>query len=278
MESSIYQIIWNHWHPHPEVVIGLTLIQFSYIFIVGRYNRYANYGQEVVASQIMAFTSGIIIIAVCLLSPLHYISDNYLFSAHMLQHVLLTLLAPPLLIFGIPDWAITKFLGIPFLSHIMRVLTYPLVAFVSFNLTFSIWHMPQLYHYSVSFHWIHIVEHSMFIVTATMMWWPIASRSRQLPKLTYPLRIIYLFFLSIAQIIVFGMITFSTNPLYDWYINAPRIFGISAMLDQQLGGIIMKVGGGGVFLTLLVIIFLKWYKSEQNETTGLSGQEKDVFR
>jgi len=209
---------------------------------------------------------------------LHYISDNYLFSAHMLQHVLLTLLAPPLLIFGIPDWVITKSLGIPVLSNMMRVFTYPLVAFISFNLTFSIWHIPQLYQYSVSFHWVHIIEHSMFIITAILMWWPIASRSRLLPKLNYPLRIIYLFFLSIAQIIVFGMITFSSDPLYDWYINAPRLFGISAMLDQQIGGIIMKVGGGGVFLTLLITIFLKWYKNEQDTPGDYAASGKDVFQ
>ena len=71
------------------------------MFMVGRYNRYANDGQQVLVSQIMAFTCGIIIIAICLLSPLHFISDNYLFSGHMLQHVLLTLLAPPLIIYGI---------------------------------------------------------------------------------------------------------------------------------------------------------------------------------
>ena len=248
------------------------------MFMVSRYNRYANDGQQVAVNQMVAFTLGIIIIAICLLSPLHYISDNYLFSAHMLQHVLLTLLAPPLIIYGIPDSAITKSLGIPFLSNIMRFLTHPLVAFISFNLTFSIWHMPQLYHYSVSFHWIHVVEHLMFIFTAILMWWPLASRSHLLPKLSYPLRIIYLFFLSIAQIIVFGMITFSNAPLYDWYINAPRVFGISAMLDQQLGGIIMKVGGGGVFLTLLVIIFLKWYRDEQNTKGDYSTHERDVFR
>jgi len=247
------------------------------MFWVGKHNRNAVDG-EVSVGQIMAFTLGIIIIAICLLSPLHYISDNYLFSAHMLQHVLLTLLAPPLIIFGIPDQAITKSLEIPFLSNIMYFLTHPLVAFISFNLTFSIWHMPQLYHYSVSLHWVHVVEHSMFIFTAILMWWPIASRSRLLPKLNYPLRIIYLFFLSIAQIIVFGMITFSSAPLYDWYINAPRLFGISAMLDQQIGGIIMKVVGGGVFLTLLITIFLKWYKNEQNTPSDYAVSGKDVFR
>ncbi|SVB18917.1 uncharacterized protein METZ01_LOCUS171771 [marine metagenome] len=277
MESSIYQIIWNHWHPHPEVIIGLILVQLTYMFWVGKHNRNV-VGGEISIGQIMAFTLGIIIIAICLLSPLHYISDNYLFSAHMLQHVLLTLLAPPLIIFGIPDQAINKSLEIPFLSNMMRFLTHPLVAFISFNLTFSIWHMPQLYHYSVSLHWVHVVEHSMFIFTAILMWWPIASRSRLLPKLNYPLRIIYLFFLSIAQIIVFGMITFSNDPLYDWYINAPRLFGISAMLDQQIGGIIMKVGGGGVFLTLLITIFLKWYKNEQNTPGDYTVSEKDVFQ
>ena len=77
---------------------------------------------------------------------------------------------------------------------------------------------------------------------------------------------IYLFVMSVAQIVVFGPITFSREPLYQWYVDAPRIWSISVLSDQQIGAIIMKVGGGLLFITLLIIAFYRWYKSEEGET------------
>jgi cytochrome c oxidase assembly factor CtaG len=72
--------------------------------------------------------------------------------------------------------------------------------------------------------------------------------------------------MSLAQIIVFGIITFAPEPIYTHYVDAPRIWNISALLDQQIGGIIMKVGSGFLFLTIIIFIFLKWFDSESKDT------------
>ena len=127
---------------------------------------------------------------------------------------------------------------------------------------FSIWHLPNLYHTSVTNHYIHISEHLMFMSTAIIMWIPIFSRINELPKLSYLLQLPYIFILSIGQILVFAPITFSSEPIYQWYINAPRIWNITPLTDQQLGGIIMKVGSGAIFLSLMIIAFFNWYKEE----------------
>jgi putative membrane protein len=224
---------------------------------------------------VATFTLGVLVIFVALLSPLHVLSDSYLFSAHMLQHVLLTLVAPPLLILGTPDWLIRPLLRPDLLLMAARLATRPVVAFVAFNVVFSIWHIPALYDVSVTNHAVHIGEHLLFIGTALLMWWPITSTMPELPRLSYPLQIVYLLMLSIAQIIVFGPVTFSREPLYEWYSNAPRIWSLSPLFDQQIGALIMKIGGGAIFMTLLIVAFFRWYRREEEQTKAERASRDD---
>ena len=98
------------------------------------------------------------------------------------------------------------------------------------------------------------------------MWWPIAGTLPEIPRLSYPATMAYLFLLSIAPIIVFAPITFAREPLYQWYVGAPRIWAISPVLDQQLGAIIMKLGSGIFFLVLIVVAFFRWYGREEENT------------
>ena len=258
--------IWTHWHGHPDVLIGLAVLQGLYLLGVGPVRERYGLAEGVDPRQIATFTLGVLVIFVSLLSPLHILSDQYLFSAHMLQHVLLTLVAPPLLIIGTPDWLIRPLLRPDPLFIGARLLTHPVAAFAVFNIVFSMWHIPALYNLSVTNHAVHIGEHLLFIGTALLMWWPITSTMPELPRLAYPLQMVYLFMLSIAQIIVFGPVTFSGEPLYEWYSNAPRIWPIGAMVDQQVGAVIMKIGGGAIFMTLLIVAFFRWYRSEEEDT------------
>jgi len=98
------------------------------------------------------------------------------------------------------------------------------------------------------------------------MWWPLVSTMPELPRLSYPLQMVYLFGMSVAQIVVFGPVTFSQEPLYQWYVDAPRLWSLTALSDQQIGAVIMKVGGGVLFMTLLIVAFYRWYKSAEEET------------
>ena len=258
--------LWTHWHAHPEVLIGLAMLEGAYLLGVGPLRERYGLAEATDPRQVATFTLGVIVILVSFVSPLHVLSDRYLFSAHMLQHVLLTLVAPPLLIAGAPDWLLRPFLRPDLVFRLARLVTHPVPAFVLFNIVFSIWHLPALYDLSVTYHLVHIGEHLMFMGTAMLMWWPLTSNMPELPRLSYPLRMVYLFLLSIAQIIVFAPITFSRVPLYESYVDAPRILAMSAVVDQQIGAIIMKIGGGAIFLTLLIVAFFRWYSSEQERT------------
>ena len=263
---DITSSIWTHWHGHPDAIIGLLLIEFLYLVGIGPLRIKKKLSNEADPKKTFMFTLGVLIILISLTSPLHILSDQYLFSAHMLQHILITLIAPPLLLLGIPQWLIDYLLGNIFLYKMVKFLVHPIIAVVIFNLIFSLWHIPELYELSVSNHYIHIGEHLMFMISAIIMWWPISTTSKLLPKISYPLQMIYLFVMSLAQIIVFGIITFATEPIYTHYVDAPRIWNVSALLDQQMGGIIMKVGSGFLFLGILIITFFKWFESESKDT------------
>jgi putative membrane protein len=104
------------------------------------------------------------------------------------------------------------------------------------------------------------------VATAVLMWWPLTSRMPELPSISYPAQMLYLFGLSLAQIIVFGMLTFAREPIYEFYVNAPRISSLTPLADQQIGAIIMKLGGGLLFIGLLVVVFFRWYGDEERRT------------
>ena len=256
--------MWNYWHIHPEVLIGLTLLQIGYLLCIGPLRKRFSFAHDVDPTNIFLFTLGIIVLFISLLSPLHVLGDKYLFSAHMVQHVLITLVAPPLLIMGIPGWMIKVLISRQWMYAFAKVLLHPIVAIVIFNLAFSIWHLPVLYNISVTNRHFHIFEHILFISTALIMWWPLLSKVKELPRLSYPLQMVYLFVMSLSQIVVFGTITFSPEPLYEWYVNAPQIWSHSPLRDQQIGAVIMKVGGGMLFITLMIVAFFRWYNSENN--------------
>ena len=258
--------IWSHWHPHPDALIGLAVLQGAYMLGVGPLRERYRLADDVDPRQIATFTLGVLVILASLVSPLHEISDSYLFSGHMVQHVLLTLVAPPLLILGTPPWLMRPLLRPNWAFRGVRIATHPILAFAVFNLVFSIWHIPALYNLSVTNHGVHVFEHLLFMAAATIMWWPLLSPLPELPRLSYPLQMMYLFLISVAQIIVFAPLTFSGEPLYAEYVKAPRLWGIDAMVDQQIGAIIMKMGSGILFVTLIAIAFFKWHNSEQEQT------------
>ena len=197
--------IWLHWHPHLEVVLGLILVQCAYLYGIGPYRRRQTDSPDINPRQTIMFTLGTFVIFLSLTSPLHILSDHYLFSAHMLQHVLITLICPPLLIVGTPGWLASKLFQHRWSISVFRRIFHPLGAVVIFNIIFSMWHLPILYNLSVSYHWVHILEHSLFISASIVMWWPICSQVQSIPKLPYPIQMLYLFVMSLAQIIVFGI-------------------------------------------------------------------------
>ena len=243
---------------HAEILIAIVAIQGFYLFkMLPRSKSENNH------NLILKFTSGMLVIFLVTVGPIHEISEHYLFSGHMFQHVVLTIVAPPLILAGLPNNMLDILFKNRLLSRVILVFVHPLVAFFLFNLVYSLWHFPVLYNMALDIHLIHFLEHALFFSTALLMWIPLLSPFKQISILAPPLKMMYLFFLSVGQIIVFGPITFSEVVLYSGYLNSP-VTVITPLQDQIIGGIFMKISGGFIFLALFISTFFNWAKMEGN--------------
>ncbi|MGH7445959.1 MAG: cytochrome c oxidase assembly protein, partial [Longimicrobiales bacterium] len=214
--------------------------------------------------QQLAFVGGTVLLFLSLNGPLHDLSDNFLFSAHMVQHLIITLIVPPLWLMGLPEWSLRPLLRRRALRATARALTGPIIAFALYNVVFIGWHFPALYNRALIDHGVHILQHMMFIASATLMWWPIVDPVPELVRIPTPVRLLYLAALGIPMSIVSALITFAEQAMYPWYEAAPRVFtALSVVDDQQLGGVIMWVPGMLVFWIALTIVFFRWSRSEE---------------
>ena len=266
LPASEVAFSWTSWHGHPSVIIGLILLAGWYLVGVGPLRRRYGWAERVGSGEAALFLTGVLVLFVALVSPLHELGDEYLFSAHMVQHLLLTLVAPPLLILGTPPWLIQPLLSPEKVMRMARALTRPVMAFVIFNVVFAFWHVPGLYDLALRERGIHILEHLMFLSAGVIMWLPILSRVPELPRASHLVQMLYLFAQPTVPAIIGALITFADSVLYEWYAEAPRLWDISAHTDQELGGIIMWVPGGLAFLLTLVVVFLVWANQEESET------------
>ena len=239
---------WNRWDLHPSVVIGLALFGGLYVFLGGL---------RAPRRQVASFAGALGVLFLALNGPLHNLSDTYLFSAHMAQHLLLTLVFPPLLLYGTPAWVVRLFLRPRWAMPIARVVTRPLAAAIIFTAPIVIWHVPALYEAALRHHGLHIVQHLVFLTTAVIMWWPVLSPLPELPRAQHLVQLLYLFLLGIPMSVTGALITLSDSVLYPFYATAPRVGGLSPLDDQQIGGLLMWVLGG---LMLWIVMTVVWFR------------------
>lgn len=200
--------------------------------------------------------------------PVHDISDYYLFTGHMVQHLVLTFVTPPLLLLGTPGWMLRPALRQRHVAAAARWLTVPSHAFATFNLTLALWHLPPLYNSAMHHHEVHIVQHLMFLVTAVIAWWPLAGQLPELPRLSYPGQMLYSFLMTLPMTVVSIFIVYADHVLYPAYASAPRLWGLSPLEDQRLGGLIMWIPGGLFFYLLTAVIFFRWARSHRDDAAG----------
>ena len=242
---------------HPSTVIGLAGLGALYHWRARQ--RPAERGNaSPTTGQRATFYSALALIFLSLNGWLHDLSDGYLFSAHMVQHLVLTLVAPPMLVLGTPGWMLRPALRWPVIGALARWVTTPARCFAIFNVVLVLWHLPPMYDLAMRHHAIHIVQHLCFMTGAVLMWWPVLSPLPELPRLSYPLQMLYLFLLSIPMSLVAVCIGYADHLLYPYYASAPRLWGITPMQDQMIGALIMWIPGGLFFFTIISVVFFKW--------------------
>ena len=261
---------WLGGEIHAEVVIGVLVL-------AGVYTRaIVTSPARVPLSQPLAFFGGCAALLVALNGPLHDLSDYYLFSAHMVQHLLLALVVAPLWLAGTPGDVLDRLLDPLVRSKvagaIVRTATRPLVAFAAYAVLLIGWHLPGPFNVALEGHGWHVVEHVALLGSALLGWWPVLSPSRRLPALPYAAQLLYLFVLGMPMTVVAAFVTGAERPLYPWYAAAPRIFDLTPLADQQLGGIIMWVPAGVVPVIAFTVVFFRWAAAEPDEPEALRPQ------
>ncbi|MEX2528749.1 MAG: cytochrome c oxidase assembly protein [Gemmatimonadota bacterium] len=248
----------------PSILIGCLYLMAVYALATGPARRRFGWATEKPSRwRVAAWVTAVLIIFFSLNGPLHEWADGYLFSAHMVQHLLLMLIMPPFLIWGLPPWLIRKALDLRGVLMVGRTLTHPAVAFVAYNVVFIFWHFPEFYNRALMDHTVHIIQHLTFMAVAIMMWWPVMDPVAELRRIpSGPLLMAYVFLFGIPGTVVSAFITLSPDVLYSWYAAAPRIISLSALEDQRLGGLIMWIPGMLVFWIAITAVFFRWTKDE----------------
>ncbi len=253
---------WTSGEVHADVVLGAGLLALAYAIAWRR-------GPRAGPREPALFLGGVLVLLVALNGPLHDLSDYYLFSAHMVQHLLLTLVVPPLLLAGTPGWMADPLIGHlrrgRFLGALARAATRPVPALGLYAVALVGWHLPGPYGAALERHAWHVVEHLVLIATALLAWWPVLSPSALLPRLHYGAQILYLFAFGLPMTVVAAMITGAERTLYPFYAAAPRLFGLTALADQRVGGLIMWVPAGLIPLIAFTCVFFRWVAAEPDE-------------
>jgi putative membrane protein len=252
------------WHTHPSVWLVLGGIWITYLVAVRRHRTVAGEAPDR-RRRTTLFSVGMACLWLGADWPVHDLAEGYLYSVHMAQHLLFTLVAPPLLIAGMPGWMWRDILRPRWLFLAFRFLTRPIVALILFNGLLLFTHWPEIVEASVRFELTHFTLHALLFGSAIVMWWPVMSPLVELPALSPPAQMMYLFAQSLAPTIPASFLTFGQTLLYPVYGTFPRIWGISALNDQLIAGLLMKLVGGFILWGFVATIFFRWYAREERD-------------
>lgn len=252
------------WEARPDVWLLMSAIGAAYAWsITSLRRRLPNAPSPASISAKIRFAVGLAVLWIAVDWPMDRLGDDFLFSAHMVQFVMVTMVAVPFLIVGIPTWLQREVL-LPVLS-LVNSLTRPVIALGIFQAVLVGTHVPPVVELYASNSFVHFSLHALWIVAAGLFWLPILGEH---PILAAPLgpggKVVYLIAATVAPTIPASFLTWTTKPLYDSYAEAPRVWGIDPVDDLNLAGAIMKLGGGFILWGFIAWIFLTWGLSETN--------------
>lgn len=254
IEPTLNADPWRY-QQHLEIwvlVIGL-LIAFVYaIRVVGP--KFVASGEVISRKQVGNFSLMIFLLLISTDWPLHDIAEEYLYSMHMLQHTILTYIIPPLALLATPEWLFRLLVGQGRTYRVIRFLTRPVIAAVTYNAVLLITHIPALVNRSAAGGPLHYSLHVLLVASALMLWTPICGPAKEW-RMSYGAMMVYLFCTSLVPSIPAGWLTFAEGSVYNHYDTPVRVWGMSVLSDQQLAGGIMKLGGSTFLWALIITIF-----------------------
>jgi putative membrane protein len=256
------------WQPHPEVwllVAAVIALGFYVVKVVGP--KAVEPGQPIVTRrQVGWFWSGVVVLWVASDWPLHDLAENYLYSLHMLQHLLLTFVMPPMFWLATPEWLARLVIPPDRRSYaLLRRAANPIVAWLIFNAVVLASHAPLVVNTSIAVGPFHYSVHLALVSTAVLMWIPVCGPWPEL-RLQPLGQCIYLFTMSILPTVPAAWLTMADSPVYSAYDHLPRLWGISVLDDQTYAGLIMKLGDAAFLWALIINIFFRWARRLERES------------
>jgi putative membrane protein len=251
------------WHPHWDAWLVAGGLGLGYAYLLRRWGPIHRPGRPAASFRHkLYFALGVAVLWIASDWPIHGY-DTVLFSVHMVQHLLYAFVAAPLLILGTPAWLLRRLLSNDRVKRTFATLTRPIVALALFNGWILVYHAPALVDLSVRSHSAHFLMHVIWVVAGLLVWWPILSPLQELPHLSYLGRLGYIFAMALLPSIPASFLTFARTSFYEIYAQAPRVTWLSVIEDQQLAGLIMKIGGGFILWTVFAALFFLWAREEE---------------
>ena len=256
---------------NPEVYVLVAFLIASYVYVVRVIGpRAVPAGQPVVSRQnVGCFVGAMMLLFAASTWPIHQLAEDYLYSAHMLQHMMLSYFMPPLVLLATPEWLLRLLVGEGRTLRVVTFMTKPVVAAVVFNVVVMVTHIPPVVNASVQSAPLHYSMHLVLVLTAVLMWMPVVGPFHEL-RISDAVKPIYLFLQSVVPTVPAGWLTFAEGVVYKHYNQPVRVWNLSPTDDQQLAGAIMKVGGSVFLWSLVIFYFFKRF--------GTTWKEDNTYR
>jgi putative membrane protein len=253
------------WHPEVWVLVGFLVVAYVYMVrVIGP--KAVPSGQPAVSrANIICFVMAMLVLWTASDWPLHDISEEYLYSAHMVQHMMLSYFLPPLALMATPTWLARTLLGDRAFYRVVRWFAMPVVAGVLFNATVMIIHIPALVNASVQNGPLHYSLHVLVVSTGLLMWMPVCGPVPEF-RMGVAGTMIYLFLQSVVPTVPAAWLTFADDVVYKVYDKPLRLWGISAVDDQQLAGAVMKTAGGLFLWSIVIYLFFTKFAARHSES------------
>jgi putative membrane protein len=279
-----FAAFWGEWALMSPVTVVLAFMLGAYLFGLYRLNSRANSQADradaspISIGRIVLTLLGFSALAFSLVGPADALAEDQFFL-HMIQHLLLTLIAAPLLLAASPVaaylWSLPSDIRYTVagslarrgkVNRVMRKLTFPKTAIVIYILTMYVWHLPTMYEAAIHNEPLHYLEHLVFFGVGVMFWWPVAGPAPVRSQLSYPQRLLYIMLAFTPSAALGAFLTLVDTTLYTHYEATPMHWGVGAKEDQSIGGLIMWVPGGFILLAAATVLFFKWYESESKDS------------
>jgi putative membrane protein len=250
--------------PHPEVwllVVGLAVLYVYAVRVIGPKAVPAG-TPPVTRAQRRWFGLGLVLLWLAADWPVHDIGEQYLYFVHMAQHIVLTLVVPPVMLLATPEWLARLVVGRGRVDAVVHKLARPVPAGLAFNGLALLSHWQVIVNGASANGLFHYGMHTALVTTAVLFWIPVCGPFPEL-RISPPAQMVYLFVASIVPTVPGAWLTFANGAVYSAYDIPDRLWGLSVTSDQQIAGLLMKLGAGGYLWLLITIIFFRWASDEE---------------